>query len=187
MNTSSYRTPFTVLSAAAIYLCAVGATATAASPQALIKASTSAPHGPAVATAAAEDVQAAIAVSPATAAPGDRLEVKIKLQIAPGWHIYGQPLPDNYVPTTLTFDKELLSNQSVELPKATPVNFKGLGETLPVYQGVVNATGTIVLKDGLKPGSYRIGGELKFQECNDMICKMPQALKFEVPITVAAR
>jgi DsbC/DsbD-like thiol-disulfide interchange protein len=141
---------------------------------------------PGVAIAQGEDVQATIAVTPAKAAPGGRLGVTVNIKIAPGWHIYGQPLPENYVPTTLRFDKSLLADQSVEFPKATPVNFKGLGETLPVYQGNVKATGTIVLKAGLKPGSYGIGGEFKFQECNDLICKMPQALKFEVPVTIAA-
>jgi DsbC/DsbD-like thiol-disulfide interchange protein len=139
-----------------------------------------------VATAQGEDVQATIAVSPAKATPGKRLGVTVNIKIAPGWHIYGQPLPENYVPTTFRFDKTLLANQSIELPKPTPVNFKGLGETLNVYQGDVTARGTIVLKDGLKPGNYRIGGEFKYQECNNLICKMPQALKFEVPVTVAA-
>jgi DsbC/DsbD-like thiol-disulfide interchange protein len=144
------------------------------------------PQRPGVATAHGEAVKATVAVSPANAAPGKRLGVTLQLQIAPGWHIYGEPLPENYVPTTLRFDKTLVAEQSMELPKATPVEFKGLGETLPVYQGVVKAHGTIVLKRGLKPGNYRIGGELKYQECNDLICKMPQAVKFEVPITIAA-
>ncbi len=144
------------------------------------------PQRPGVAIVQGEDVQATIAVTPAKAAPGKRLGVTVNIKIAPGWHIYGQPLPENYVPTTLSFDKALVVSQSIELPKATPVKFQGLGETLPVYQGNVKATGTIVLKDGLKPGSYGIGGEFKYQECNDLICKMPQALKFEVPVTVAA-
>jgi DsbC/DsbD-like thiol-disulfide interchange protein len=155
-------------------------------PQTLLEGSEAAPQRPGVATARGEDVQATIAVSPATAAPGKRLAVTVNIRIAPGWHIYGEPLPENYVPTTLSFDKALLAQQSIELPKATPVNFKGLGETLPVYQGEVKASGAIVLKDGLKPGNYRIGGEFKYQQCNNLICKMPQVLKFEVPLTVAA-
>jgi DsbC/DsbD-like thiol-disulfide interchange protein len=186
MTTRMTRIALALPLIASICLAAPAGLAAPTGPHALLEGSAAAPQRAGVAIARGEDVQATIAISPAKAAPGKRLDVTVKIQIAPGWHIYGQPLPENYVPTTLSFDKVLVANQSIELPKATPVNFKGLGETLPVYQGIVKASGAIVLKDGLKPGSYRIGGEFKFQECNNLICKMPQALKFEIPVTVAA-
>jgi DsbC/DsbD-like thiol-disulfide interchange protein len=185
MTTRMNRIALALTLTASVCLAAPAGFAAPLLPNALLEVKAAAPERAGVATAQGEDVQAMIAVSPAEAAPGKRLGVTVDIRIAPGWHIYGQPLPENYVPTTLSFDKTLLANQSIDLPKATPVNFKGLGETLPVYQGEVKAKGTIVLKDGLKPGKYRIGGEFKFQECNDLICKMPQALKFEVPVTVA--
>jgi DsbC/DsbD-like thiol-disulfide interchange protein len=167
---------------------AAGAPAFAAptNPEALLQASGAPPQRPGTGSAHAEDVQATIALSPAKTGPGNRLAVTVDIQIAPGWHIYGEPLPANYVPTSLSFDKELVAEQSIKLPRAIPVNFKALGETLPVYKGEVKGSGSIVLKPGLKPGDYRIGGELKFQECNDQICKMPRAAKFEIPITIAA-
>jgi DsbC/DsbD-like thiol-disulfide interchange protein len=186
MTTRMNRIALAVPLIASLCLAAPAGFAAPAGPQAVLEQSAATPQRPGIANVQGEDVQATIAVSPASAAPGKRLGVTVNIRIAPGWHIYGQPLPENYVPTTLRFDKALLASQSIELPKATPVNFKGLGETLPVYQGDVKASGTIVLKDELKPGNYRIGGEFRYQECNNLICKMPQALKFELPVTVAA-
>lgn len=186
MKMRIFRIAAPVPVAAAICLAASTIFAAPANPQALLKKSSAAAERPGLATAQGEEVKATIAVAPAKAAPGKRLAVKVHLQVAPGWHIYGEPLPANYIPTTLRFDKKLVAEQSIKLPKAAPYTFKGIGETLPVYQGAVEASGSIVLKRDLKPGKYRIGGELRYQECNDMICKMPQSVAFEVPITVAA-
>jgi DsbC/DsbD-like thiol-disulfide interchange protein len=194
MNTGIHRvTSAGALIALAIVLCvssfvpaAAPAFAASINPEALLQGSGGPPQRPGVASARAEDVQATVALSSAKAAAGSRLAVRVDIQIGPGWHIYGEPLPANYVPTSLSFDNDLLAEQSIKLPRATPVNFKALGETLPVYKGHVKGSGAIVLKPGLKPGDYRIGGELKFQECNDRICKMPRAVKFEIPITIAA-
>ena len=77
-----------------------------------------------------------------------------------------------------------VSAQSFDFPKATPVEFKSLGETLPVYSGTMRAFGRVLIKSGLKPGEYKLKGTLRFQECSDQICKLPQKIAFEVPITI---
>jgi len=105
-------------------------------------------------------------------------------EIPPGWHLYGQPLPENFVATSVSFDSDAVSAQSFDFPKATPVEFKSLGETLPVYTGTVRAVGSILIKSGLKPGDYKLKGVLRFQECSDQICKLPQKIAFEVPMTI---
>jgi len=133
---------------------------------------------------ASGDVAMAVTLSDASSAPGHELGVAIEFSVGPGWHIYGQPLPENYVPTTVTFDSDVIAKQSIDFPAAIPIKFEALGETLPVYQGRFRATGAILLKIGVKPGDYKLGGTLKFQECNDTICKMPQAAKFELPLKI---
>ena len=140
--------------------------------------------GKASATVSAEDVQAKIALSSDKTAPGHELGVAVDIAIAPGWHIYGQPLPENYVATNITFGSDIVAKQTLDLPPAVPLEFKALGETLPVYEGSFRATGTILISSRLKPGDYKLGGTLKFQECNDTICKIPQEVAFEIPIKV---
>jgi hypothetical protein len=130
------------------------------------------------------DVRATITMSSDRAVPGRELGVSAKFEIPSGWHIYGQPLPENYVATSLEFDSDAVSAQSFDFPKATPVEFKSLGETLPVYTGSDRAFGRVGIKSGLKPGDYKLKGTLRFQECNDQICKLPQKIAFEIPIAI---
>jgi DsbC/DsbD-like thiol-disulfide interchange protein len=132
------------------------------------------------------DVRATIRTSSDRAVPGRELGVSAEFEIPSGWHIYGQPLPDNYVATSLEFDSETVTAQSFDFPKATPVEFKSLGETLPVYSGSVRAFGRILIKSGLKPGEYKLKGTLRFQECSEQICELPQKIAFEIPITIDA-
>ena len=132
----------------------------------------------------ANDVDARIVLSNSRASGGQRLGVVVDFDVAPGWHIYGKPLPEEYTPTTVTFDPDLLAAQKLDFPKAKPVKFELLDETLPVYQGHFEAAGDIVLRRQLKPGEHRLGGTLSFQECNDSLCKEPQQVRFDIPLQI---
>ena len=134
----------------------------------------------------ADDVKVTIAMSSERAVPGRELGVSAAFEIPAGWHIYGQPIPDNYVATSVEFDAETVSAQSFEFPKATPVEFKSLGETLPVYAGTVRAFGRVIIRSNLKAGEYKLKGTLRLQECSDQICKLPQKIAFEIPLTIDA-
>jgi hypothetical protein len=134
----------------------------------------------------AGDVSATISLSSARAAPGQELGVAVDIKIAPGWHIYGTPLPENYVATRVNFDGEIAATQSLTFPAPVPMEFKALRETLPVYEGSIRAKGTVLISRRLKPGDHKLSGKLKFQECSDTSCKIPQQVAFEIPIEVEA-
>ena len=137
-------------------------------------------------TLAADDVQMKIRLSGARTYSGQRLRVMAEFAVGPGWHIYGQPLPEGYTPTSVKFDSALISSQSIEFPKPRPVKFEVLGETLPVYQGSFKAVGAIRLKPKLPLGDQKLAGTVEFQECNDTLCKMPRTVHFEIPIRIEA-
>src|SRR5690242_11156882 len=63
-----------------------------------------APANANVAAVKAGDVEATITPSATHAAPGQEIAVHALLDIAPGWHIYGKPLPQGYTPTSIVFD-----------------------------------------------------------------------------------
>jgi DsbC/DsbD-like thiol-disulfide interchange protein len=133
----------------------------------------------------AEDVTAKVALSDARSSAGGQLGVTIAFEVAPGWHIYGEPMPSEFTTTKIKFDDQLLSAQSLKMPAPTPVKFEALGETYPVYHGKFNATGKVGLKPTLAPGDYKLAGTLEFQECNDTMCKLPQSVHFEIPLMIA--
>jgi DsbC/DsbD-like thiol-disulfide interchange protein len=134
----------------------------------------------------AGNVEARIMLSANRAPDANRLSVAVDFSVAPGWHIYGEPLPagEGLTPTSIKFDGDLVVRQKLALPKPTPRRFEALNETYPVYQGSFKAAGDIVVAQKLKRGDYSIPGTLSFQECNDAICEMPQSVRFEVQIQI---
>ncbi len=141
---------------------------------------------PKAATVRSGDVEAIIKPAVREATPGQDIAVSADFSIASPWHIYGKPISTDYVATTVTFDNGLLAKQSMDFPKPEMLKFEALGQTLPVYKGSMHAGGNIKLRPDLKPGDYQLAGKVEFQECSDNICKMPQSLSFEIPITVAS-
>jgi hypothetical protein len=127
-----------------------------------------------------------IILTPSTdhAVAGQEIGVAADFSIASGWHIYGQPLPSNYTPTTIVFDGDCVAKQSFEYPDPVRVAFLEIGETLPVYAGSFRGKGKILIRSGLKPGDYKLKGTLSFQECSDKICKIPQSVTFEIPFKI---
>jgi DsbC/DsbD-like thiol-disulfide interchange protein len=132
------------------------------------------------------DVIAHIRVSADHAAAGRQLGIALDVAVAPGWHIYGEPLPDGegLTPTSIKFESDLLARQTLNLPKPTPLRFEILNLTYPVYTGNFKALGYLVLNQKIKPGDYSIPGTFNFQLCNDSLCKPPQAVHFELPIKI---
>jgi DsbC/DsbD-like thiol-disulfide interchange protein len=135
----------------------------------------------------ADEVRAAIRLSSPSAPPGGTVALTAHFAVAPGWHIYGAPLPpgEDLTPTSLSFGPDLAARQSVKMPPPTPLHFAALGETLPVYQGDFTSSAELQLKPDLKPGPQTITGTLRFQECNDSLCKMPRTVNFTLPLQIS--
>jgi len=133
-----------------------------------------------------EDLRVVISPTADRTVPGRELGIAADFSVAPGWHIYGEPLPSNYTPTAIEFDADTVVSQSFEYPTPEKVTFEALGETLPVYAGNFRAKGKILVKSGLKPGDYQLKGKLKFQQCSKDICKIPQSVAFEIPLQIEA-
>jgi DsbC/DsbD-like thiol-disulfide interchange protein len=134
----------------------------------------------------AEDVQARITLSADHSYSGRELGVSVDFKIAPGWHIYGAPLPEDegLTPTSINLASDILARQTLTLPKPIMLRFDTLNQTYPVYTGTFTALGTVVLSQNIKPGNYSIPGTLSFQQCNDAMCKMPQTVHFELPLKI---
>jgi len=132
--------------------------------------------------------------------PGQELGVTLEVRLEPGWHIYGDPLPNNYQSTLMQFEGPLVGEQSLEMPPAKPMLLKALGETLPVYEGKVRVLGKLGIRwsppmpakfleplgQPIEPGLHHIDGTLRFQACSDQVCETPQTVGFQLPLTIEA-
>lgn len=137
-------------------------------------------------TVGADDLQAKISLSSAHTAQSLELGFTVDITIASGWHIYGEPLPSNYVATSVKFSGDFIAAQNLTLPPAVPMEFKSLGETLPVYTGKVRGKGTLLISLRAKPGDYKLAGVLNFQQCSDAVCNIPKQVPFEIPLHIDA-
>jgi Disulphide bond corrector protein DsbC/AhpC/TSA family len=147
-----------------------------------------------------EWLSATVSLSTNRCFAGQDIAVHLSIQLKPGWHIYGEPLPSNYQKTQLNFSGALVGEQLVEWPAATPMTLAALGETLPVFEGKLTAFGRLQIRwsppapskflesfgSFIQPGEYKISGQLRFQACSAEICEPPQAINFELPIKIEA-
>jgi Disulphide bond corrector protein DsbC len=145
-------------------------------------------------------LNATVSLSIGRTFPGHELGLALDVHLDPGWHIYGKPLPSNYQALELVLENQLIDDQSLEFPAAQPLSLKALGETLPVYIQGFRALGKIGIKwsppmpapflkglgDKIEPGVYSIPGTLGFQACSIDFCEPPQAIKFDLPLTIEA-
>jgi hypothetical protein len=145
-------------------------------------------------------LSATVSLSTDRCFPGQELGVTLEVHLETGWHIYGEPLPKNYQPTAVQFEGPLIGEYSWEMPAAEPVLLKALGETLPVYQGGIRASGKLGIRwsppspakflaplgPPIEPGLHQIEGLLRFQACSDLVCEPPQSVKFRLPLTIEA-
>ena len=136
----------------------------------------------------ADDLKAAIRIASPSAPVGGKVAITAHFAVAPGWHVYGAPLPpgEDLTPTSLSFGGDVTAHQSVTMPPPTPLHFDALGETLPVYQGDFTSSAELQLKRDLKPGPQTISGTLRFQECNNSLCKMPRTVEFTLPLQISS-
>lgn len=143
-------------------------------------------------------LEAMVGLSTDRCFPGQELGVTLQVNVEPGWHIYGKPLPDNYQAMTLTFEGPLIGEYSLKMPAAKPLLLKALGETLPVYDGNIRAQGRLGIKWSppipakfleslgapIEPGLHHIEGAFRFQACSDRVCEAPQTIRFQLPLTI---
>jgi hypothetical protein len=114
---------------------------------------------------------------------GQRLLLTVELTIAPGYHIYGTPIPDGYVPLALSVAPlERVLVGAPQLPQPHPFQVEGLDERFWVYEGTVRLTlpVTFMVVDA---GEQQVAVTVAFQVCSDHDCLVPEthALALRLP------
>ncbi|HTW66670.1 MAG TPA: protein-disulfide reductase DsbD domain-containing protein [Bryobacteraceae bacterium] len=125
-----------------------------------------------------------IGLSASQAFAGQEISFSANFKLEPGWHVYGTPLPAAYTPISVTFDDPKIIRQSFELPEAHPLEIPALAETLPVYSDSFRGLGSLLLKFPIDAGAITLSGQLRFQQCSDTVCEAPEAIRFELPLTI---
>ncbi len=113
---------------------------------------------------------------------GERIGLRVTIQAAPGIHIYGQPLPAGYIPTTLEIDApETVTVEPVQYPLPHTLHTDWLDEELPVYDGSITLTTALIFAEQRE--NVAITATLHYQACTTDECFLPERLTFTLPMT----
>jgi hypothetical protein len=123
-----------------------------------------------------------LALSSGKAFAGQQIGFYARFTLETGWHVYGTPLPQSYTALGVSFDDPKIIRQSFELPAAQLMQIPALRETIPVYSGPFEGIGSLLLKYPLDEGAAVLQGQVRFQQCSDMVCEPPETLSFELPL-----
>ena len=120
--------------------------------------------------------------------PGVVRELTVRLHVPDGQHLYGEPVPEGMVATTVELEEQpgLLILDSIA-PPTTPHTL-ATGETLQIYEGDVTLrvrfthTGDASLLEADGTGTMPITGRVRWQCCDDEQCGLPASEAFEVAV-----
>jgi AhpC/TSA family protein/cytochrome c biogenesis DsbD-like protein len=113
---------------------------------------------------------------------GERIGMRVTIQTAPGVHIYGQPLPGGYIPTTLEIHApETVAVEPVRYPPPHILRTDWLNEDLPVYDGTITLTTALTFTEQRE--DVTITATLRYQACTTGECFLPERLTFTLPMT----
>ena len=123
----------------------------------------------------------------------------VRIELADGLHVYGEPVPDGFHATTAT----LRPSEGIRIgepiyPPTTPRAFPVLGVTLNTYEGVVDVAVPVTRTaawDDLSEFRRRMGFpplkevtldvEVNYQACSETVCYLPERVRFSVPVPAA--
>ncbi len=132
-------------------------------------------RGPVVATAE---------LSKARIVPGESVELRIALEVEPGWHIQSaKPSRADLVPTSIQLGlTEGLKPGEMRFPDGSlsPIG----GERLSVYMGKVTIRVAIQADAGLTSGRVPGVARVRFQACDDKRCLAPEQVELSFAVEV---
>jgi len=113
-----------------------------------------------------------------------RLWLMVDIDIDAGLRVYGQPIPDGYIPLTVEIaPAEGRSVGTPEFPMPKPHSFKGLDEEFYIYEGRLTVTLPVTFVDDADDAIVQV--VVRYQACNDELgCLIPQTVTLQVPVQV---
>lgn len=110
----------------------------------------------------------------------------VDLHVDPGLHVYGQPIPEGYIPTEVRVSApEGVQVGEPEYPPTTPFRLEGLDDEFRVFAEDARVKIRI---QRLAPDLEAIPLEVtvSYQACNDRECFLPQTKTLHLDVPVAA-
>lgn len=139
-----------------------------------------------VATHNAKPIIAKVYVSSQKVAPGDKVVVKVSLEIEPGWHLYGPNVGNKFlIPSTVTIAaQEGFAVGEVALPEVLKKEDPVLAQVVEIYEKQARFEVPVTIAADAPSGNLVLKISLRTQACDERRCLPPETKVFEVPLEV---
>lgn len=116
-----------------------------------------------------------------------RVHLNVEVSVAPGFHVYGRPIPAGFVPLSVEVAPiEGVVVGAVEWPAPHPFRVDGLDEEFQVHQGTVRGSLPLTFSAPPGAGDQVIRVTVRYQACSDSACLVPASIALSLPIKEVA-
>jgi peroxiredoxin len=110
-----------------------------------------------------------------------RLWLTVELTLPPGLHVYGQPIPEGYIPLSVDVAPIAgLEVGTVNFPVPHPYRIEGLEEEFLVYERTVVVSVPLTFTQEGEDQTVHV--TVSYQACNDAGCFVPQTVSLQLPV-----
>jgi peroxiredoxin len=126
----------------------------------------------------------AVSAAPRTVSAGEHAELRVRLDIAPGYHVMSDhPSAPSYVATRVVVE----GAPGLGIADATypsPASFDLAGRPIATFEGAVEVAIPLDVAADAAPGPRRLRGAVRYQACTATRCLFPASRAFEGTVVV---
>ena len=115
--------------------------------------------------------------------------LNVRIEVEEGYHVYAEPLPDDYYPTTVRLEPVSgLEIGEAIYPPTTPMRFDALDVTLNVYEGAADiAIPVTAMAELVQAGRETVDLDVvvDYQVCSDTVCYLPEEVRLSLSAPVS--
>lgn len=116
----------------------------------------------------------------------ERLRLVVEVTVAPGYHVYGKPVPEGFVPLSATVSPQPeVEVGEARWPEPHRLEVEGLDEEFWVYDGTVRGTVPLTFTTPPGTGAKTVQATVSYQACSESLCLRPAQVSFSLPIEPA--
>ncbi len=113
------------------------------------------------------------------------VELIVRLQLAPGLHLYGQPVQEGLYPTTVSVSSTApVRVGEARYPATQPYRVEGIDAELPAFVGELEVV--VPLISGSREDVVPLDVEVSYQACSDRECYMPRTERLHLDVSTGA-
>jgi cytochrome c biogenesis DsbD-like protein/AhpC/TSA family protein len=117
----------------------------------------------------------------------ERLHLTVELAVEPGYHIYGQPIPQGYVPLSVDVAPIAgLELRPMQWPSPHSFSVQGLNEKFWVHEGTVRGVLPFAFTAPPGAGDQVLKATVRYQACSAATCLPPESVRLELPVRETA-